>query len=50
MERLTEALVELGFSPEVVPEDGGYRLRLHQCPFREVAERHQGVMCALHMV
>jgi predicted ArsR family transcriptional regulator len=49
MEKLTEALAELGFSPEVVPEDAGYRLRLHQCPFREVAERHQSVVCALHL-
>jgi predicted ArsR family transcriptional regulator len=49
MERLTGALAEIGFSPEVVPRDAGYQLRLHQCPFREVAERHQGVVCALHM-
>ena len=49
MERLTEALAEIGFAPEVVPEDEGYRLRLHQCPFREVAERHQGVVCSLHL-
>jgi predicted ArsR family transcriptional regulator len=49
MERLTEALAEIGFAPEVVPEGEGYRLRLHQCPFREVAERHQGVVCSLHL-
>ncbi|SRR5579875_3809799 len=49
VEKLTEALAGIGFAPEVVPEDDGYRLRLHQCPFREVAERHQGVVCALHL-
>lgn len=49
MEKLTAALEEIGFAPEVVPGDGGYRIRLHQCPFREVAERHQDVVCALHL-
>jgi predicted ArsR family transcriptional regulator len=49
IERLSAALEEIGFGPEVVPEDGGYRLRQHQCPFREVAERHQDVVCALHL-
>ena len=49
IEKLTTALAEIGFAPEVVPEGGGYRLRLHQCPFREVAENHQDVVCALHL-
>lgn len=49
MERLSAVLEEIGFGPEVVPENGGYCLRLHQCPFREVAERHQDVVCALHL-
>lgn len=49
MEKLTAALEEIGFAPEAVPGDGGYRIRLHQCPFREVAERHQDVVCALHL-
>lgn len=47
--KLTSALAEIGFAPEAVAGDGSYRLRLHQCPFREVAERHQGVVCALHL-
>lgn len=47
--KLTAALADIGFAPEAVVEDGGYRLRLHQCPFREVAERHQDVVCALHL-
>jgi len=49
IEKLTAALEEIGFAPEAVAQDGGYRLRLHQCPFREVAERHQDVVCALHL-
>lgn len=49
--KLTAIMEELGFSPQ--PEDGGgdgqYRLRLLQCPFREVAQHHQDVICALHL-
>lgn len=49
IEKLTAALEEIGFAPEALAEDGGYRLRLHQCPFREVAQHHQDVVCALHL-
>ena len=49
IEKLTAALAEIGFAPEAVAEASGCRLRLHQCPFREVAERHQDVVCALHL-
>ncbi|MDR0345271.1 MAG: hypothetical protein LBI49_19600, partial [Nocardiopsaceae bacterium] len=47
--RLTGTLQEIGFAPETVAAAGGYQLRLHQCPFREVAERHRDVVCALHL-
>jgi len=49
IEKLTVALAEIGFAPEAVAEGSGYQIRLHQCPFREVAERHQDVVCALHL-
>jgi predicted ArsR family transcriptional regulator len=49
IEKLTAALEEIGFAPETVVEGGDYQIRLHQCPFREVAERHQDVVCALHL-
>ena len=49
IQRLIGALRETGFAPEAVTEDGRRRLRLHQCPFREVAEHHQDVVCALHL-
>jgi predicted ArsR family transcriptional regulator len=49
IEKLTAALEQIGFTPEALAEGSGYQIRLHQCPFREVAERHQDVVCALHL-
>ncbi len=49
IEKLTVTLDEIGFAPEAVAEGSNRQLRLHQCPFREVAERHQDVVCALHL-
>ena len=42
---------ELGFAPrtESGADGGQYRLCLRQCPFREVAEHHQDVICSLHL-
>jgi predicted ArsR family transcriptional regulator len=47
--KLASALEEIGFAPEVIAESEGYRLRLRQCPFREVAEQHPDVVCAMHL-
>lgn len=48
--RLAAIMTDFGFAPQPVADDGGrYRLCLHQCPFREVAERHREVICALHL-
>ena len=49
--RLRAIMEELGFSPQAQAGDGAgqYRLRLRQCPFREVAQQHQDVICALHL-
>ena len=48
--KLTAIMEELGFSPQVEADGGGkYRLCLRQCPFREVAQQHQNVICALHL-
>jgi len=49
IERLRATLEDIGFAPELTAEGSGYRLLLRQCPFREVAERHQDVVCALHL-
>jgi predicted ArsR family transcriptional regulator len=40
---------ELGFEPEVVPEDDGLQIRLHACPFEAVASAHPEVVCSLHL-
>ena len=48
--RLAVTLDGLGFAPDAVSDDGGrYRLNLRQCPFREVAQQHGNVICALHL-
>jgi predicted ArsR family transcriptional regulator len=46
-ERLVGMFAELGFQPEAA--DGGRRILLHRCPFREVAERQQAVVCSVHL-
>ena len=47
--RLNRVLDEIGFRPEVRRGSDGTEMRLHHCPFREVAERHTDVVCALHL-
>jgi predicted ArsR family transcriptional regulator len=48
--KLTAIMAELGFSPRAEADGGGrYRLCLRQCPFREVAQHHQDVICSLHL-
>jgi predicted ArsR family transcriptional regulator len=49
VERLTATLEEVGFAPEAVAGGTRYQLRLRRCPFREVAENHQDVICQLHL-
>jgi predicted ArsR family transcriptional regulator len=49
VERLSAMLAELGFEPQAETGKEGYRIRLHQCPFREVAKAHQDVVCGLHL-
>ena len=48
--KLSAIMAELGFAPQAEGDAGGqHRLRLRQCPFREVAQHHQDVICALHL-
>jgi len=49
--KLAVIMEELGFAPlaETGPSSGQYRLCLRQCPFREVAQDHQDVICSLHL-
>ena len=51
IERLTAIMTGLGFAPHVETSTGGgeYQLCLRQCPFREVARKHQDVICTLHL-
>lgn len=48
VERLTAIMEKLGFTPQAEASAQGYRLCLRHCPFREVAQQHQDVVCALH--
>lgn len=47
--KLTAIMDELGFAPQAAGGDRQYRLSLRQCPFREVAQHHQNVVCSLHL-
>ncbi len=49
IEKLAAIMEELGFAPQAVADGKQHRLCLHQCPFREVAQRHQDVVCSLHL-
>lgn len=43
-----EVLAEMGFEPEAQPADEPEQLLLHNCPFRELVDSHQQLVCALH--
>jgi predicted ArsR family transcriptional regulator len=47
--RLDRVLDAIGFQPEVRTGSDGTEVLLHHCPFREVAERHTDVICAIHL-
>jgi predicted ArsR family transcriptional regulator len=49
VDRLNRVLDEIGFRPELRRGTDGTDVLLHHCPFREVAERHTDVVCALHL-
>jgi predicted ArsR family transcriptional regulator len=47
--RLTTLLADLGFAAESVATAPGIQIRLRHCPFRELAEKSQAVVCSLHL-
>src|SRR5215469_5274188 len=49
IEKLAAIMAELGFAPQTEADGPQYRLRLHECPFLEVARQHQDVVCPLHL-
>lgn len=51
VERLNRVLDAIGFQPETGPgkTKRDTEVRLHHCPFREVAQRHTDVVCTIHL-
>jgi predicted ArsR family transcriptional regulator len=49
LDDLTALLADMGFDPEVAALGTRPRMLLRECPFREVASRHQAVVCSLHL-
>ncbi len=47
--RLESLLERVGFKPEAGPSGEGVEVRLRHCPFREVAQKHTDVVCAIHL-
>jgi predicted ArsR family transcriptional regulator len=47
--QIVTLLAELGFAPEERGEDGRFVVRLHDCPFRDVARSHTDVVCSVHL-
>ena len=47
VERVVQMLDDVGFRPELAA--GGAEIRLHHCPFHELARDHQSVVCATHL-
>ena len=48
-DRVVRLFTELGFMPEAVEDSDELKILLHRCPFREVAESNQAVVCAVHL-
>ena len=46
---LVDALDGLGFAPEARTAGGKRQILLHHCPFREIASKHEDVVCAIHL-
>ncbi|HEX6299627.1 MAG TPA: helix-turn-helix domain-containing protein [Acidimicrobiia bacterium] len=49
LEQIVTALAELGFAPEEEGADGGALIRLHDCPFRDVARNRADIVCSVHL-
>ena len=46
--QLLRILDDIGFAPELATDDPR-QIRIPHCPFREVAETHREVVCAIHL-
>lgn len=48
--RLTDLLADVGFDPRVVPgQEATTRIELRHCPFLELAEAQQHLVCTMHL-
>lgn len=47
--QLVETLDDIGFAPEAITAGRKREILLHHCPFREAAEEHRDVVCAVHL-
>jgi predicted ArsR family transcriptional regulator len=47
--RVQNVFDEMGFQSETQTQGGMTEMRLRHCPFREVAARHNDVVCAIHL-
>lgn len=44
--QLVDVLDDIGFAPQAGPDR---QIRLHHCPFRELAETHRDLVCSVHL-
>jgi predicted ArsR family transcriptional regulator len=49
IERLVDRLDDLGFAPELRASDDGQQVGLRHCPFLEIAETGNAVVCPIHL-
>jgi predicted ArsR family transcriptional regulator len=49
LDSLVGGLERIGFDSHVVDEPGSLRLEVSHCPFLEVAEGHNDVVCSVHL-
>ncbi|HUG32817.1 MAG TPA: helix-turn-helix domain-containing protein [Acidimicrobiia bacterium] len=49
LEQIVTALAEMGFAPEEEGRDDRFVIRLHDCPFREVARSRTDIVCSVHL-
>jgi len=49
VEQITAVISELGFAPEARQDGKRILVRLHDCPFRDVARTRGDVVCSVHL-
>lgn len=48
-QQLVDVLDEIGFAAEPVTRGRKREIHLHHCPFRETAQKHREIVCAVHL-